>query len=143
MGFLGTTASNFADANLILQTVLVALLVWGRTHAKGGRYRNHGRFMAVAVALNIISFLLVMGPSMALGWGIVVSKPTDPGVIISVIHAVGGGFALLSGIYLVASWRFADSFGKCMGRRTQMIATIGLWLLSTLTGIAFYVYYYL
>ena len=143
MGFLGTTASNFADANLILQIVLVALLIWGRTHAKGGKYRNHGSFMAVAVALNIISFLLVMGPSMSLGWGIVVSQPTNPGVIISVIHAIGGGFALLSGIYFVISWRFADTFTRCMGRRTWMIATIGLWLLSTLTGIAFYVYYYL
>lgn len=143
MGFLGTAASNFADANLILQIVLVALLVWGRTYAKGGKYRNHGNYMAVAVALNIVSFLLVMGPSMSLGWGIVVSQPTNPGVIISVIHAVGGGFALLSGIYLVASWRFADSFVWCMGRRTQMMATIGLWLLSTLTGIGFYVYYYL
>jgi hypothetical protein len=143
MGFLGTTASNFAEANLILQIILVALLLWGRIHAKGGKYRNHGNFMAVAVALNIVSFLLVMAPSMALGWGIVVSQPTDPGVIISVIHAVGGGAALLSGIYLVASWRLASSFGPCMGRRTQMIATIGLWLFSTLTGIAFYVYYYL
>jgi uncharacterized membrane protein YozB (DUF420 family) len=143
MGFLGTTASNFADANLILQIVLVVLLIWGRTHAKSRKYRNHGNFMAVAVGLNIISFLLVMGPSMALGWGIVVSEPTNPGVIISVIHAIGGGFALLSGVYLVASWRFADSFGPCMGKRTQMRATIGLWLLSTLTGIAFYIYYYL
>jgi hypothetical protein len=42
MGFLGTTASNLADANLILQIVLVALLIWGRTLAKGGKYRNHG-----------------------------------------------------------------------------------------------------
>ena len=55
----------------------------------------------------------------------------------------GGGFALLSGIYFVASWRFADTFVRCMGRRTWMMATIGLWLLSTLTGIAFYAYYYL
>lgn len=143
MGFLGTEASNLADANLLLQIVLAVLLAWGGLQAKNRRYRNHGKVMAVAVGLNIISFLLVMGPSLALNLGIVITEPTSPGVIITIIHAIGGGYALLSGTLLVSSWRFSDSFVSCAGRKTRMRATMGLWMFATLTGIAFYLYYYL
>lgn len=119
-----------------MQIVLAVLLAWGGLQAKTRKFRNHGKLLAVAVGLNIISFLLVMGPSLVFNFGIVITEPTSPGVIITIIHAIGGGYAFLSGTLLVSSWRFSDSFASCAGRKTRMRITMELWMLATLTGIA-------
>jgi uncharacterized membrane protein YozB (DUF420 family) len=143
LGFLGTEASNLIDINLILQTAIIAFLGSGWFFARRARFLNHGKFMATAIVLNILSLIFVMFPSLVEGAGVIVEKPTNPGLIISVIHVLVGGFALSSGVYFLWKWRFSKTYMECLGRRNWMRITAYLWTVATLTGIGFYIYYYL
>ena len=143
LGFLGTTASNIVDINLILQVLIIIFLTAGYIIARRASFIDHGKLMSVAVFLNIISFIFVMLPSLIEGAGAFVSSPTNPGVIISAIHILVGGYALSSGIYFVNRWRFSKSYQRCLGNRRWMRWTASLWAMATLTGIAFYYYYYI
>lgn len=120
MGFLGTTASNIVDINLLLQFLIIIFLTIGFTVARKTNYVDHGKFMSIAVSLNVLSFLFVMLPSLIEGAGAFVSTPTNPGVIISAIHLLVGGYALASGIYFVYRWRFSKSYQRCLGNRKWM-----------------------
>lgn len=56
--------------------------------------------MFLGVVLNIVSFILVMGPSI-LGFEIIVVQPLSYISLIAVVHGVIGGIALISGAVLV------------------------------------------
>jgi len=106
MGFLGTEASFQADLNLILQIVIVILLLTGYMLARRKVIFNHGKIMLISVILNAVAILLVMGPSLLLGAGSIITAPLKPTSIIGVIiHPILGGIAELTGIYLVYSWK--------------------------------------
>jgi uncharacterized membrane protein YozB (DUF420 family) len=84
-----------------------------------------------------------MMPSLIKGAGTLVNNPTNPGVIITILHILIGGFSLISGVYFVYRWRFSKSYQRCLGNRMWMRYTAALWSIATLTGIAFYYYYYI
>ena len=67
MGFLGTQARIPADVNLILQIAVLCVILVGRSRAKKKNFRQHGRIMSVAVALNAASLATIMLPSLLLG----------------------------------------------------------------------------
>ena len=143
MGFLGTGASSIADVNLFLQIIMLAALLYGREYAKNKRLRDHGVLMSIIVGFNFVSFVLIMGPTMLNISGSVFINPGNIGSVISLVHALAGGSALLLGSFLVIRWRFSKSFKPCAGRRNRMLTTTWLWGVSTLSGLAFYIYYYL
>jgi uncharacterized membrane protein YozB (DUF420 family) len=143
LGFLGTTASNIVDINLILQVLIITSLTIGYILARRAKFIDHGKLMSIAVSLNVLSFVFVMLPSLIEGAGAFVSIPTNPGVIISEIHILVGGYALASGINFVYIWWFSKSYQRCLGNRRWMRWTAALWAIATMTGIAFYSYYYI
>jgi len=142
MGFLGTQAGTAADVNLVLQLALLALLLVGRMRVKEKNYALHGRLMAVAVALNAASIVIVMLPSLLLGLGFIATYPTDPVSITTIIHAILGAAAELSGIYLVLKWRFTKNIAECMKNKRLMIPTMALWTVTVILGVIMYLQFY-
>ena len=143
MGFWVIGASSLADVNLLLQIIMLTAILFSRGFAKNMRLRDHGVLMSVLVGLNIISFILIMGPTMLNISGSVFTNLRSIGSIITLIHAFTGGTALILGFSLAVGWRFSKSFKPCAGRRNIMLITIWLWGVSTLSGIMFYIYYYI
>lgn len=142
-GFIGTNASLAADVNLILQIILAASLTMGILSAMGRNFINHGKAMTVNSILGTLSFLIVMGPSLLFALGYVISNPFDRGVLISIFHALVGSFALASGLFFSVSWRADRSIKPCVGKKKWMKITAISWYLATLSGIIFYLYFFL
>jgi uncharacterized membrane protein YozB (DUF420 family) len=137
-GLFGTRASVFSDLNLILHIVLLVLLlagfVFGRKKS-GNSLRTHGRFMTVLVVLNALSILLIMGPSLFTNLGAAVDEVFTVGFPLTLLHHSIGLIAEVLGAALV--------FKKFGNVRRWMRITFLLWLVALLSGIGFYVMYYL
>lgn len=86
--------------NLGFQIVILSLILAGFFLKLKGKYLLHGVLMFLGVVLNIVSFILVMGPSI-LGFEIIVVQPLSYISLIAVVHGVIGGIALISGAVLV------------------------------------------
>lgn len=127
--------------NLGFQIVILSLILIGFFLKLKGKYLQHGVLMFVAVVLNIVSFILVMGPSI-LGFEIIVVEPLSYVSVIAVVHAVTGGIALISGAVLAFSWHLQRSFKDCLKRKRAMKPTIILWTLALLFGIWLYAILY-
>jgi len=136
-GVFGTRASVLSDVNLVLHIVLLAILLVGFRLGKkktGGDIRTHGRLMTILVALNGLSILLVMGPSLFLNLGAAVEEAFVIGFPLTLFHHSIGLIAEIFGLVLVFR-----KFGKV---RTWMRVTFTCWLGALLLGIGFYVMYY-
>jgi len=136
-GVFGTRASILSDLNLMLHIVLLGILLVGFRLGKkktGGSLKMHGRLMTVLVALNGLSILLVMGPSLFLNFGVAVDEVFVVGFPLTLFHHSIGLIAEILGLVLVFR-----KFGKV---RTWMRITFTLWFVALLFGIGFYVMYY-
>lgn len=142
MGFLGTRAGIPADVNLILQIAILCLLLLGRNRAKRKNFRQHGRYMSIAVALNATSLATVMLPSLLLGLDFVLTQPSNPLSIITMLHAALGTVSLILGFYLVLKWRFSRPLVECLKNRRLMKPTIYLWATTATIGILLYIELY-
>lgn len=137
-GLFGTSASVLSDLNLLLQVALLVILLAGFRFGKkktGSSLKMHGRLMTVLVALNGLSILLVMGPSFFLNLSAVVEEISVLGFPLTFVHHLVGLTGEILGAVLVFK-----KFGKV---RTWMRMTFVLWLIALLSGIGFYVRYYL
>lgn len=137
-GLFGTSASVFSDLNLILQIMLLVLLLIGFILGKrktGSSLKFHGRLMTVLVVLNALSILLVMGPSLVIYFGAAVEEVLVIGFPLTLFHHTFGLIAEVIGAVLV--------FKKFGNVRRWMRITFTLWLVASLSGIGFYVVYYL
>ncbi|NWF96643.1 MAG: hypothetical protein HXY34_10930 [Candidatus Thorarchaeota archaeon] len=143
MVLFGTSASIFADLNLIAQIVLLTLLVLGIVKRKP--LQIHGKVMMSATVVNIVATLLFMAPSLLLNWGSFTALPFPPGPAIVVVHGIVGTLAILLGAlwtyrFIVATRRSAP---LACGKKKMMWLTAGLWLYATGGGIVFYILLYL
>ena len=143
MGFLGTQAGVTADVNLLLQIAILCLLLIGRSRAKKKNFRKHGRYMAVAVALNVASLATIMLPSLLLGLGFLVTNPTNPLSILAILHAGFGTLSLSLSLYLVLKWRFSKPLVECLKNKRLMNPTIILWITTAMIGIILYLELYI
>jgi uncharacterized membrane protein YozB (DUF420 family) len=138
-----STAVSIADLNLVLQVTALALVIIGWRRAVKKRVRQHGQIMAVAVVLNLVSILLIMGPSFFLGLGFIMSNPFNTISVVSISHHGLGLLAELLGLYLVYKWRFQKTFTFCYGHQNLMKITIITWVITNILGIVIYVYLFL
>jgi len=135
MGFLGTPADVIIDVNLIVQWVIFVILLLGYVTRR--QLKTHGRLMVVATIVNLLTTLLIMGPSLILNWE---SLP------ITVFgHSAVGIIAILLG--LLYSFRFltatrANGPLNCGNRRMMRIAFI-LWIVPVFFGTFIYVSIYI
>jgi len=103
-GLLGTNASIASDLNLMLQIVVFIILLIGVKFVREKTPRvlkRHERFMTYAVALNIVSILLVMGPSFVTNFSAVLAEPSTINFPLTLIHHFLGIVAEILGIMFV------------------------------------------
>lgn len=137
-GLFGTNASIQADLNLLLQILLLIILLFGYMRGKkktADNLKAHGRVMTVLVALNALSILLVMGPSLLVNLEAAVGEGSAIGFPLTLVHHSVGLIAEILGAVLVFK-----KFGKV---RTWMRLTFTLWFVALILGIGFYVRYYI
>ncbi|MCX6649955.1 MAG: hypothetical protein NTV61_11330 [Candidatus Bathyarchaeota archaeon] len=127
---------------MVLQIVMLCALLIGRSRAKGKNFGEHGRYMALAVALNAASLATIMLPSLLLGLGFLENYPTSPISIITMLHAGIGTVAESLGIYLVLKWRAGKSLVECLKNKRLMKPAIVLWTTTAVLGILFYLELY-
>lgn len=136
-GLFGTGAGLNSDLNLLLQIIiLVVLLVgfkFGRTKTEAS-LRTHRRVMRVVVALNTGAILLVMGPSLVLRFGAVLSETSALGFPLTLVHHTIGLVAEILGVIL--------AFRKFGNVRMWMRVTLVVWLIALAYGIVLYFVYY-
>jgi len=129
--------------NLIFQIlILVVISASMRSLKKRRNSLSHGKMMALAVTLNMLSFALVMGPSMLGLQHFIVSKPLNIISMVTLIHASLGAVAEILGIWVAVSWRLESTIAKCVRKRKIMQVTLVLWLISLFSGFLLYILLY-
>jgi len=131
---LGTEASIASDLNLLLQLIILILLFVGVKFAKGktqSSLKTHGRIMTIAVVLNAIGFLLVMGPSFVGYFSTPPQELSTIGILSTSSHAFFGSVAEILGIAFVFNKKPEDI-------RFWMHLTRLFWVIAALLGIALY-----
>ena len=132
---------QLGQINLGFQIVILALIFAGFIFKLRGKYFVHGVLMFVGVVLNIVSFALVMGPSI-LGFEVIITQPLRDVSLVAVLHGIMGGIALISGALLAFSWHLRRSIKDCLNRKRLMKPTIILWTLALFFGIWLYTILY-
>jgi hypothetical protein len=104
----------------------------------------HGLIMTSSVLLHTLTIFLVMIPSFVLYFDVLLKRTFSFGVIITWIHTIVGIVVEVLGIILVLQWKFRSlSKMTCAKRKWMMRPLFMFWTLALISGIAFYMYYYL
>ncbi|TET27611.1 MAG: DUF420 domain-containing protein [Candidatus Bathyarchaeum sp.] len=142
-GIFGTGALLQTDINLILQIVMFLIIVIGLVYKSKRKFKRHGELMGIAVILHVLSFLLVMGPSLYENYDFFTTATSNVGVQTTWIHAIPGAIAMILGIVLVGAWALRPSnIAACRRRKRLMDITVLFWFISLIFGIATYIVFY-
>ncbi|MFQ5836599.1 MAG: hypothetical protein ACE5HG_01975 [Candidatus Bathyarchaeia archaeon] len=136
-GIFGTRASLISDLNLLLQLIVLVILIVGVKFGKEKTEKSlktHGKVMTVMVVLNATGILLVMLPSFVTNLSAVLNEPSTIGFPLTSIHVFFGISSNSLGIVLI--------FKKFGNVRMWMRLTAALWLIAIISGISFYLKYY-
>ncbi|MHA2068654.1 MAG: hypothetical protein ACXABY_30190 [Candidatus Thorarchaeota archaeon] len=143
MGILGTDADTIFEINLVVQFVLILFLAFG--FYKRRTFSYHGKIMALATLLNLGATAFVMLPSLITYWDLIVANPTNPGIMITIVHVIIGSIAIALGFLFSIRFLLAlrNSKPLACGTRRMMLTTLFLWLFALAGGLAFFVFYYI
>lgn len=132
---------QIGQVNLGLQIGILMLILIAFVLKTRHKYFIHGALMLVGVILNVVSFLLVMGPSL-LSFEIIRTQPLHDISLTTLTHGIIGGLALILGVIIVASWHLQSSTKNCMKTKRLMKPTIALWTIALVLGILLYTVLY-
>jgi uncharacterized membrane protein YozB (DUF420 family) len=135
-------APFLSQVNLGLQVVILVLLFSSYLLKRGGKFFVHGRLMLTAVILNLVGFLLVMGPSLVSLTADLFAGLSLVASLIVLIHAALGSIVLILGIWIVGSWRLRSNVQPCVRKKHVMRITIVLWIITLLLGVYVYALLY-
>jgi uncharacterized membrane protein YozB (DUF420 family) len=135
---------TLATASLVIEMTVLVLLAIGYILRGRKKYREHGIMMTTAVILHLVTIFSVMIPSLIEGFfpstggfpGTI--DYADPIVIISLVHVSLGIIAASIGVWLVTSWHLRTDVGSCFPKKRFMVATLTIWVIAILLGIALY-----
>ena len=132
-----------SQANLVLEIIILMVLFAAFALKRKGKFLKHGGMMLVGVVLNILSFVIVMGPALfSFGQNGLFDHPGRL-YFVTLVHAGLGGIALVLGVFLVASWHLQASAQNCVRRKKIMLLTFVLWVLALILGILLYMLLYI
>lgn len=142
-GFLGTNAPATSDTALLLEIVILIILFTSRFRfARGKKFVTHGYAMTSAVVLHAITILLIMVPSFVSGFVPSLGSLSPVWIVILLVHIPAGIIAWLTGLLLVAEWRFRSVTPlPCLRRRRVMRPLFWLWVFALILGILLYASY--
>jgi uncharacterized membrane protein YozB (DUF420 family) len=142
MGLFNSNAPFLADLNLLLQAVIFVLLIVSLVLKLKHNYMKHGTTMGIAVALNTVSVLVVMVPSLLSKKGIFENLSTRF-ALMTVSHAILGSLVEILGIFLLIAWIFNRHDMKfCFKNKRIMRAAIFFWLVELILGVYIYTMLY-
>ena len=136
LGFLGNSAPNAADVNLIAQLTALFVLFIGAYFARSAKFRAHGLFMQSAIAIQFGAIALWMIPSLLINIGAFGTLGFGP--LITVWHIFAGFLALTLAMNAIFHKELFSS-----QLRTTMRSTFLIWTSAILLGTGFYTYYYI
>ena len=140
---MGIPVMLLSQANLVLEIIILMVLFAAFALKKKGKFLKHGGLMLVGVVLNLLSFVIVMGPALfSLGQNGLFDHPGRL-YFVTLVHAGLGGIALVLGVFLVASWHLQASTQNCVRRKKIMRLTFVLWVLALILGILLYMLLYI
>ncbi len=131
-----------ATLNLIVEIITLSIVVFGYIMKRKLRFIQHGKLMLVAVVMQSISFLLIMGPAFFI---IVENGFAQRPILLStvtIVHASLGATALSTGIWITGSWHLQTSIVNCVKKRNIMRYLIITWILALTMGITLYMLTY-
>lgn len=125
------------QVNAMFQLIILVLLVVGIGLKWRKKFALHGIILLVAVILNLVSFILIMLPSL-LRTEIIITQPLQAVSIVALIHSSVGLVVMILGIWLVASWHLQSSIKICFKNKRLMRLTSILWIVVLLMGFLLY-----
>ena len=132
------------DLNLIVQIIAFILVLAALVYKAKGKFKIHGSIMGVAVILHFVTFIVAMGPSFVKSIDFFMTETSQLGVQTLWVHALTGVLSLVLGFFLVFAWiTNASKIELCFRRKRIMDATIILWAVSLVFGIAAYLIFYI
>jgi uncharacterized membrane protein YozB (DUF420 family) len=131
-----------AQINLALQFTIAAILLLGFGLKKRNKFFSHGTVMLVAVILNALSIMLVMGPSLLGRVQFVEDYPLGKLSLAILGHAILGSGVEALGIWIVASWHLRSAVQSCVGKKKIMRWTLAAWFATLSLGVALYILIY-
>ena len=131
-----------ASISLIVQIVTLSIVISGYILKRKMQFRNHGTLMLVAIIMQFISFLLIMGPAfVSLVENGLIQKPIWVSTV-TIVHAILGGAVLAIGIWIAASWHLKTSIEPCIKKKWIMRYLIIAWISALILGITLYTLLY-
>ncbi|MHA2142844.1 MAG: hypothetical protein ACXADF_12710 [Candidatus Thorarchaeota archaeon] len=130
LGLFGTPASVIIDVNLIIQWVVFVIILLG--YVKKKPLETHGRLMVTVTIINLLTVLLIMGPSLILNWGLLPLEVLP--------HSAVGIIAIILGLLFGFRFLMATRTGEplaCGNRRMMRIAFV-LWIVPVFFGTFLY-----
>ncbi len=128
-----------AQANLLIQSVLLLLIVLGIVLARKRNFNWHGNTMLIAVLINGLMLVSHMGPALVR----IVEEGTsklNAVALLGMTHGVVGAVAEFLGIWLVGMWVYVGTETKyCMMKKKRMWKIVILWVISLGLGYVYYV----
>jgi hypothetical protein len=131
-----------ASISLVVQIVTLSIVISGYIMKRRMKFIEHGTMMLVAVVMQFFSFLLIMGPAFFI---IIENGFVQRPILLStvtLVHAILGGTALATGIWITGSWHLQTSIEKCIKRKKVMKPLIITWIVALIFGITLYVLTY-
>jgi hypothetical protein len=127
-----------AQANLLIQFVILLLIILSVILQRKKKVLWHGNVIMVAVIINGLTLIMHMGPTFI---SVVREGIYAPNFVsfVGLAHGIIGAVALLFGLHLVAKWTYLGSETKeCVKKRKRMVSILVFWLVSLGLG---YIYY--
>jgi uncharacterized membrane protein YozB (DUF420 family) len=131
-----------SQINLVFQIIILAIFSTSFLLKKMKKLFLHGITMAVATILSLISFLLVMFPSLLSLNEFLVNYPYNQLAIIVFAHSILGAIVEILALALVITWRLRSNVKYCSRKKILMRVTFILWLVALILGILVYLYAY-
>ncbi len=127
------TVFNMLYVNLLLQLIVVILLIFAVIKAYRDSYDEHCKFMTIAIAVQILSVLIFMAPSMYSLSGIIM---TGYFTTLMYLHHILGLIVIVLSIYIKLA--FSGKIPSPVPPLKMMKLTLFLWVLTLLGGSTLY-----
>jgi uncharacterized membrane protein YozB (DUF420 family) len=133
---MGAMLSQTID--LVLQFGILLMTVIGFLSFKKKKLQWHAELMTIAFAMILVSFLLVMLPSLVMSYMTFGNPSSVVFDVSSIIHIPFGIIGLGLGAYLVIRWARNDYIVNNMKAKFLMRATMVSWIANVLIGAVIY-----
>lgn len=128
-----------ASVTLVFQAAVFVLLLGGWTLMRTRRFRWHGFFMLIGVALHLVVIGAVMVPSLFAAFvPMIGSFQLSLSAVVAFVHAGLGVVAAVLGVWIVAGWRLRRGFEYCVPKKRWMRRTFFVWFGALVLGFVLY-----